>query len=48
MAQRQQALAPQMPVTTSAAPNASITPKNGVFVPNTAAAAKPDPWSRQA
>jgi len=47
-AQRQQALAPQMPVTTSAAPNALIAPKSGVFAPNTAAAAKPDPWSRQA
>ena len=47
-AQRQQALAPRMPVTTSAAPNALIAPKSGVFAPNTAAAAKPDPWSRQA
>ena len=48
LAQRQQALAPQMPVTTSAAPNASVVPKSGIFAPNTAAAAKPDPWSRQA
>jgi hypothetical protein len=40
-AQRQQALAPQMPVTTSAVPNALIAPKSGVFAPNTAAAAKP-------
>ena len=47
-AQRQQALAPQMPVATSAAPNASVVPKSGVFAPNTAAAAKPEPWSRQA
>jgi hypothetical protein len=35
-------------VTTSAPPNASIVPKSGVFAPNTAAAAKPDPWLRQA
>ncbi len=34
--------------TTSAAPNASIMPKNGVFAGNTAAAAKPEAWSRQA
>ena len=47
-AQRQQALAPRIPVTTSAAPNASIMPKNGVFAGNTAAAAKPEAWSRQA
>jgi hypothetical protein len=47
-AQRQQALAPRMPVTTSAAPNALIAPKSGVFAPNTAAAAKPEAWSRQA
>ena len=25
-----------------------IAPKSGVFAPNMAAAAKPDPWSRQA
>lgn len=42
LAQRQQALAPRMPVTTSAAPNASVVPKSGVFAPNTAAAAKPE------
>jgi hypothetical protein len=48
LAQRQQALAPQMPVTTATAPNASTAPKSGVFGPNTAAAAKPDLWSRQA
>jgi len=48
LAQRQQALAPRMPVTTATASNASIAPKSGVFAPNTAAAAKPDPWSRQA
>ena len=48
LAQRQQALAPRMPVTTSAASNASIVPKSGVFAPNTAAAAKPEAWSRQA
>ena len=47
-AQRQQALATRMAVTTSAPPNASIVPKNGVFAQNTAAAAKPDPWLRQA
>jgi hypothetical protein len=45
LAQRQQALAPRMPVTISAASNA---PKSGVFAPNTAAAAKPESWSRQA
>jgi len=45
LAQRQQALAPQKPVTTSAA---SIAPKSGVFAANTAAAAKPESWSRQA
>ena len=48
LAQRQQALAPRMPVTTSAATNALIAPKSGVFAPNTAAAAKPEAWSRQA
>ena len=48
LAQRQQALAPQKPVTTATASNASIAPKNGVFAPNTAAAAKPEAWSRQA
>ena len=48
LAQRQQALAPRMPVTTSAASNASVAPKSGVFTPNTAAAAKPEAWSRQA
>ena len=48
LAQRQQALAPQKSVTTSAAPNSSIVPKSGVFAPNTAAAAKPEAWSRQA
>ena len=47
LAQRQPAHPPPMPVTASAPPNASIDPKQGVFVPNTAAAAKPDPWSRQ-
>ena len=47
-AQRQQALAPQMPVTTSAATNALIAPKSGVFAPNTATAAKSEAWSRQA
>ena len=48
LAQRQQALAPQKPVTTATASNASIAPKSGVFAPNTAAAAKPEAWSRQA
>jgi ATP-dependent exoDNAse (exonuclease V) beta subunit len=48
LAQRQQALAPQKPVTTSAAPNSSIVPKSRVFAPNMAAAAKPEAWSRQA
>jgi hypothetical protein len=48
LAQRQQALAPRMPVTTSAATNALIAPKSGVFAPNTATAAKPEAWSRQA
>jgi hypothetical protein len=48
LAQRQQALAPQKPVTTATASNASIAPKSGVFAGNTAATAKPDPWSRQA
>ena len=48
LAQRQQALAPRMPVTTSAATNALIAPKSGEFAPNTAAAEKPEPWSRQA
>ena len=47
LAQRQQALVPQKPVTTSAAPNASVAPKSGVFVANAAAAAKPEAWSRQ-
>ena len=47
-AQRQQALAPRMPVTTSATPNASIEPKSGVFAPNTAVVEKPEAWSRQA
>jgi hypothetical protein len=47
-AQRQQALAPRMPVTTATASNASIAPKSGVFAPNTSAAAKPEAWSRQA
>jgi hypothetical protein len=28
-------------------PNASIAPKSGVFAPNTAAAAKTDPWAQQ-
>ena len=46
--QRQQALAPRMPVTTATASNASIAPKSGVFVANAAAAAKPEAWSRQA
>ena len=45
LAQRQQALAPQKPVTTSAA---SIAPKSGLLDPNTAATAKPEAWSRQA
>ncbi len=48
LAQRQQALAPQKPVTTATASNASIAPKSGVFAPNTALAAKPEAWSRQA
>ena len=48
LSQRQQALAPQTPVTTATAPNASIAPKSGVFAANTAAAAKPEAWSRQA
>ena len=48
LAQRQQALAPRMPVTTATASNASIAPKSGVFAPNTAATAKPEAWSRQA
>ena len=48
LAQRQQALAPLMPVTTATTANASIAPKSGVFAPNTAAAAKPEAWSRQA
>ena len=48
LAQRQQALAPQKPVTTATASNASIVPKSGVFAPNTAAAVKPEAWSRQA
>ena len=48
LAQRQQALGPRIPVTTSAAPNASVVPKSGVFAPNTAATAKPEAWSRQA
>jgi hypothetical protein len=43
--QRQQALAPRMPVTTSAAPNASIVPKSGVSAPNTAVVKKPEAWS---
>jgi len=47
-AQRQQALAPRMPVTTSAAPNASTVSKNGVSAPNTAVVKKPEAWSRQA
>ena len=47
-AQRQQALAPRMPMTTSAVPNALISPKSGVFAPNTAVVAKPEAWSRQA
>ena len=47
-AQRQQALEPRMPVTTSATPNASIEPKSGVFDQNTVVAAKPEAWSRQA
>jgi len=47
-AQRQQALAPRMPVTTSAAPIASIEPKSGVSAPNTAVVKKPEAWSRQA
>jgi len=48
LAQRQQALAPRMPVTTATTANASIVPKSGVFAPNTAAASKPEAWSRQA
>lgn len=48
LAQRQQALVPQKPVTTATASNASIAPKSGVFAPNTAAAANPEAWSRQA
>ena len=48
LAQRQQAFAPQKPVTTATAPNASIVPKSGVFAQNTSAAAKPESWSRQA
>ena len=48
LAQRQQALAPQMPVTTATASNASIAPKSGVFAPINAATAKPEAWSRQA
>jgi len=40
LTQRQQALAPRMPVTTSAAPNASIVPKSGVIAPNTAVLSK--------
>ena len=48
LAQRQQALGPRIPVTTSAAPTASVVPKSGVFAPNTAATAKPEAWSRQA
>ena len=48
LAQRQQALVPQKPVTTSAASIASVAPKSGVFAPNMAAAAKPEAWSRQA
>jgi hypothetical protein len=48
LVQRQQALAPNKPVTTTTASNASIATKSGVFAPNTAAAAKPDPWSPQA
>ena len=48
LAQRQQALAPNKPVTTATTANASIAPKSGVFAPNTAAAAKPEAWSRQA
>ena len=48
LSQRQQALAPHTPVTTATAPNASIAPKSGVFAANTAAAAKPEAWSRQA
>ena len=47
LAQRQQALAPRMPVTTATTAIASIVPKSGVFAPNTAAAAKPEAWSRQ-
>ena len=47
-AQRQQALAPRMPVTTSAAPIASNVPKSGVSAPNTAVVKKPEAWSRQA
>ena len=48
LAQRQQALAPNKPVTTATASNASIAPKSGVFAPNMAAVAKPEAWSRQA
>ena len=48
LAQRQQALVPQKPVTTATVPNASIASKSGAFAPNTAAAAKPEAWSRQA
>ena len=48
LAQRQQSFAPQKPVTTATAPNASIVPKSGVFAQNTSAAANPETWSRQA